>query len=166
MKPFLVRVRFQEGLAIRGGKLLLAGESGQDVHAATFPKQRLIILDRALIVRPSELKRIWIHELFHFVWWRLGNARRLGWEGVLQREIRSLASGELGWSSECRKHRLSGKDHRARTRRWREYCCESFCDSAAWLLSGIRQHGEFTLAPEYRAARRQWLREFLRYNCK
>jgi hypothetical protein len=45
---------------------------------------------------------------------------------------------------------------RYRTRRWREYCCESFCDTAAWMYSGVRSHPEFTLAPRFRARRRLW----------
>ena len=164
MKPFLVRVRFQDGMAVKAGKLLAEGETGQEVHAASFLDKRLIVLDRALLARPRELKRIWIHELFHFVWWRLGNNRRLSWEQFVLREVRARASGELGWSAEWRKRALTPADYRARTRRWREYCCESFCDSAAWLLSGVSTHGEFTLPREHRAARRKWLREFLRYN--
>ena len=28
------------------------------------------------------------------------------------------------------------RDIAGRTRHWREYCCESFCDTAAWLYSG------------------------------
>jgi hypothetical protein len=166
VKPFLVRVRFQDGLAVKAGKLAAAGEAGEAVHAAAFLDRRLIVLDRALIARPRELKRIWIHELFHFVWWRLGNARRLSWEQLVLREVRSRAAGELGWSSEWRKRALAPADRRGRTRRWREYCCESFCDSAAWLLSGASAHAEFTLAREHRAARRRWLREFLRYNSR
>ena len=164
MTPFLVRVRFQDGLTIGGGKLLGEGESGVEVHAASFLNRRLIILDRALIGRPRELKRIWVHELFHFVWWRMGNPRRQTWERLILREVRAHASGELGWSAEWRKRALSPADYRGRNRRWREYCSESFCDSAAWLLSGIGAHGEFTLAREHRAARRRWLEEYLRYN--
>lgn len=166
MKPFLVRVRFQDDLAIKAGKLLPQGEPGEEVHAASFLAKRLIVLDRALIARPRELKRIWIHELFHFVWWRLGNPRRRSWEQLLLHELRSHAPGELGWSSEWRKRALSPTDLRTRTRRWREYCCESFCDSSAWLRSGIPAHGEFTLPRNQRAARRKWLREYLRYNSK
>jgi hypothetical protein len=44
----------------------------------------------------------------------------------------------------------------ARNRRWREYCCESFCDTAAWLYAGVARHEEFTLAAPLRAARRKW----------
>jgi hypothetical protein len=158
VKPFLVRVRFQDGLSIRGGKLV---ESGTEVHAASFLDKRLIILDRALIEQPLELKRIWLHEVFHFVWWRMGNPARREWGQLLLREMRARVPGETGWSAEWRKRELRVRDYRDRTRRWREYCSESFCDSAAWLLSGIRRHDEITLGREARALRRRWLRAFL-----
>ena len=57
---------------------------------------------------------------------------------LLDEEFRRGARGELGWSAEWRKLELdAGRHLRPRTRRWREYCCESFCDTAAWLYSGI-----------------------------
>ena len=158
MTPFLVRVRFQPGMRVRGGKL---ADAGAEVHAATFLRERLVILDAALLREPEELKRIWVHEVFHFVWWRLGNARRAAWEQLLRGE---QTPGELGWSAEWRKRKLTARDWSARTRRWREYCCESFCDSAAWLLSGIGRHGEFTLPRACRTSRRRWLEKFLGYN--
>ena len=40
---------------------------------------------------------------------------------------------------------LRPEDGAGRTRRWREYCCESFCDTAAWMYSGVERHEEFTL---------------------
>ncbi len=155
MTPFLVRVRFAQ--ALRGGR-------GEEVHASSFLDRRLIVLDCALLARPAELKRIWIHELFHFVWQRMGNPRRHSWEALITSEMEENAPGELGWSAEWRKHALHSWDRSGRTRRWREYCCESFCDSAGWLLSGPRRHSEFTLGREHRAARRRWLHQFLRYN--
>jgi hypothetical protein len=62
------------------------------------------------------------------------------------------APGELGWSAEWRKLALTPAHRRDRSRAWREYCCESFCDTAAWLWSGLARHPEFTLAAQYRAA--------------
>jgi len=67
--------------------------------------------------------------------------------------------GELGWSAEWRKSKLTPLDRRERTRKWREYCCESFCDTAAWLYAGVRTHAEFTLAAAGRAERREWFRK-------
>ena len=96
--------------------------------------------------RPREFPRIFVHELFHFVWLRAGNPRRWSFERVVRGEFRSGARGELGWSAEWRKAALRAGDVRRRSRRWREYCCESFCDTAAWLYSGVIRHPEFTLA--------------------
>jgi hypothetical protein len=124
--------------------------------AATSIPRRLILLDAALFARPGEFERILIHELFHFVWVRLSNPRRRAWEDVLLRELGALAAGELGWSAEWRKDTLSPQDIRRRTPRWRRYACESFCDTAAWMFSGLRRHDEFTLAGSLRRPRRQW----------
>ena len=38
----------------------------------------------------------------------------------------------------------------------REYCCESFCDTAAWLYAGAASHAEFTLALRFRRRRQAW----------
>jgi hypothetical protein len=125
---------------------------GQEVHAATFIRQRRIVLDRALLASRAELRRILVHELFHFVWVRLSNAQRRGYVGALEDERAARARGELGWSAEMRKRTLGAPAGRA----WREYVCESFCDTAAWLYSGVRRHGEFTLAPRFRERRAAW----------
>ncbi len=126
------------------------------VDGGAFLRRRRIVLDAGLARRPSEFTRILIHELFHFAWLRLGNPLRRSWEDLLAAECAAGASGELGWSAEWRKLAL-GKRHRAaRGRRWREYCCESFCDTAAWLFAGLRAHPEFTLPLSCRARRREW----------
>ncbi len=116
------------------------------------------MLDAALLSSPREMTRILVHEIFHFVWMRLGNSTRRAYEHLLRREIQRGAKGELGWSAELRKQSLRRLDLDRRTRRWREYVCESFCDTAAWLFGGARQHSEFTLPPLYRGERRQWFR--------
>ena len=123
-----------------------------EVHAGSFLRQRRIVFS----CTRAEFPRIFVHELFHFVWLRAGNPARLSYEALLRREFRSGARGELGWSAEWRKRELSAADCRRRDRRWREYCCESFCDTAAWLYSGVRRHSEFTLTSRFRAARREW----------
>ena len=66
---------------------------------------------------------------------------------------------ELGWSAQWRKDALRLHDPIARTRRWREYCCESFCDTAAWRYCGVCEHDEFTLSKRHREARRRWFAE-------
>jgi len=123
-------------------------------HGAAFVRQRRLAFD---CTRP-EFRRIFVHELFHFVWVRAGNSRRRGFEDVLRREWQARARGELGWSSELRKERLAEHDVARRSRRWREYCCESFCDTAAWLYSG-RAHPEFTLARRWQEKRRRFFRQ-------
>jgi hypothetical protein len=119
------------------------------------------VLESQLAADPRELARILLHELFHFVWFRAGNPRRHSYELLLDAEMGHRARGELGWSAESRKRALAPADRRLRSRRWREYVCESFCDSAAWLLAGSRAHAEATLALRFRRARREWFRKTL-----
>ena len=125
------------------------------IHAGAFLRERRLLFETSLAHDTTEFDRIFVHELFHFVWLRLGNPRRLAYERLLAGEIDARARGELGWSAEWRKQALATRDRRRRTRRWREYVCESFCDTAAWLLAGVR-HPEFTLAQRFRAVRRDW----------
>jgi len=151
-----LRVRFQPELTAWRGRLLESDERGEPVHAASFIRKRLIVLDAELRKHPRELERILTHELSHFAWVRLGNTVRRSWEDLLARETRRRARGELGWSAEWRKEDLSPEDWRRRTRRWREYVCESFSDTAAWLRAEGRAHDEFTLAACFRGTRKRW----------
>ena len=130
--------------------------------AATSIPRRVILLDAAVFAHRGEFERILIHELFHFAWVRLSNQQRRAWEQVLLEELRTRATGELGWSAEWRKNTLAREDPRRRTPRWRRYACESFCDTAAWLFAGLRQHDEFTLTAPLRRPRRQWFTDVLR----
>ena len=127
------------------------------VHAGSFLRERRIALD----CTRAEFPRIFVHEVAHFVWLRLGNAARLRYEEMVRAEIAARARGELGWSAEWRKEELLPVDGAGRTRRWREYCCESFCDTAAWVYSGAMRHKEFTLAARWRRRRRAWFAEAL-----
>ena len=134
-----------------------AGPRARNWHAASFLPHRHMVLDPALLARRRELARILYHEIFHFVWARLGNPVRHGFEEVLRREWEEHARGELGWSAESCKLGLSRRDLARRSRRWRHYVCESFCDSAAWLcLTGRPDHPEWSLKPRFRSRRRQW----------
>ena len=126
--------------------------------AATFIPKRVILLDQEVLIRNGDFERILIHEIFHFAWVRLGNPKRLTWETLVRHET---AKGELGWSAEWRKSKLCGKDKEERTRAWRHYVCESFCDTAAWLYAGIQTHDEFTLAGRARARRMGWFRKYI-----
>jgi hypothetical protein len=134
-----IRIQHTPGLRDRRGP----------VHAGAFLRERRIAFDCSR----AEFGRIFPHELAHFIWLRLGNPGRRSWEAVLLSEP---PAGELGWSSEWRKQALRPTDRVRRSRQWREYCCEAFCDTAAWLWSGVERHPEFTLAVRWRAARRRW----------
>jgi hypothetical protein len=136
------------------GRIVKRG--GQEVHAATFLRERRIVLDEELRGNSGELNRIVVHELFHFAWVRLGNEARRSWERVVAAEVRARCKGELGWSAEWRKDEFRGEDVAQRSRRWREYCCESFCDTAAWRYGGLKSHEEFTLSKAARARRAAW----------
>ena len=159
-----LRIRFLPSLTVGGGKLYSNRECGQPVYAGSYIRKREIVLDRELGRRPRELARILTHELFHFAWVRLSNESRRSFENLLRREWRRHARGELGWSAESRKRNLS---HNLRPAthdllKWREYICESFCDTAAWLYSGVRRHGEYTLGARYRQLRAAWFLETFR----
>lgn len=132
------------------------------MHAASFIRKREMWLDETLRRRDAEFQRILAHELFHFVWVRLSNRRRQEWEAVVAKEWARGARGELGWSAEHRKAKLSSAHQRNRSRLWREYICESFCDSAAWWLSRMRSHDEWTLAQRHCAARARFFDNLLR----
>jgi len=127
------------------------------VHAAAFLAERRIAFDCS----SAEFPRIFVHELFHFVWARAGNPRRWRYEDLLRQELAARARGELGWSAEWRKRALPQAEVRRRGRKWRDYCCESFCDTAAWLYSGTSRHPEFTLAARWRRQREAWFRREL-----
>jgi hypothetical protein len=152
-----IQIEFLPAPRAHRGKLLSGSAArGREVHAGSFLRQRRIVLDVALKKEPRELDRILTHELFHFAWLRLGNAKRWSYEDLLRRELNNHVKGELGWSAERAKTTLTRRDPARRTRRWREYVCESFCDSGAWVFAGSRRHEEFTLPLAARRLRRGW----------
>ena len=123
--------------------------------------KREMILDKGLQAKPRELRRILIHEVFHFAWMRLGQPARESYTQMVAEEFARGARGELGWSAQYRKDALrQGKAVDFTSTRWRDYVCESFCDTAAWFFSGLRGHAEFTLSIRYRQARARWFREY------
>ena len=129
--------------------------------AATHIPRRRILLDAGLLLRTGEFERILIHEIFHFVWVRVSNQTRRSWEGVLSAELAARIPGELGWSAEWRKDKLTRSEVRRRAPAWRRYACESFCDTAAWLSAGLPGHDEFTLPAGARRTRRRWFEAHL-----
>ena len=152
-----VSLRFLPGLTADRRRLYSNRPHGEPVHAGSFIRKRRIVLDRELERQPKELARILVHELFHFAWVRLGNPARRSYEALVREEWERRARGELGWSSESRKRALLKQSLRA-SGPWREYVCESFCDTAAWIYSGVRRHAEYTLAARHRNRRAEWFR--------
>ena len=130
------------------------GDRRGPVHAGAFLRERRIAFD----CTRAEFSRIFVHELAHFIWLRLGNTRRHSYEKLLRSEH---SGGELGWSAEWRKLALKPRHRKDRSRAWREYCCESFCDTAAWHWSGVARHPEFTLSARERIRRGRWFRAAL-----
>ena len=125
-------------------------------HAATSIPRRLILLDRGVLSTRGDFERILIHEIFHFAWVRLSNQSRRDWETLLSSERQK---GELGWSAEWRKLKLTPSDRSQRSPKWKRYARESFCDSAAYLFSELKQHDEFTLPVKSRLARKSWFQK-------
>lgn len=158
-----IHIRFLPSLTVGSGKLYSNRQCGQPVYAGSYIRKREVVLDRELQRHSNEFARILTHELFHFVWVRLSNRARRSYENLLRREWKQRARGELGWSAESRKRafflRLPSSSG---TPKWREYICESFCDTAAWLYSGVHRHTEYTLSGRHRRLRAAWFRETFR----
>jgi hypothetical protein len=152
-----VSLHFLPSLTADGRRLYSNRPHGEPVHAGSFLRKRRIVLDRELERQPKELARILVHELFHFAWVRLGNPARDSYASLVREEWRRHARGELGWSAELRKRALLKHSRRPTSSRpWRDYLCESFCDTGAWLYSGVRRHPEYTLAARHRMRRAEW----------
>jgi hypothetical protein len=137
--------------AYRGKLLSGSPHVGTPVHAATFIRRRKIVLESQLTRRPALLRLITVHEIFHFVWARLSNPARRSYAALIRTEAAAHARGELGESSSMKKSPACSSD----------YICESFCDTAAWLYSGVRRSPDFTLAAHWRKRRRAWFEETL-----
>jgi hypothetical protein len=140
--------------AYRGKLLSGSGLRGIPVHAASFIRRREIVLEAELLRKPRKLRLITFHEIFHFVWARLGNRDRADYAALLRTEMSGRARGELGESSDRQKSLL--RTGCLDTAAWKFYACESFCDTAAWLYSDIQGHKEFILAARWRNLRRLW----------
>jgi hypothetical protein len=154
-----IRLRFLPALTADRRSLYSNRPHGQPVYAGSFIRKREIVLDQELERRPRELARILVHELFHFAWVRLGNPARRSYEALVREEWKRRARGELGWSAESRKRVLPRSSIRTGVSpAWRDYLCESFCDTAAWIYSGVRRHPEYTLAARHRKRRAAWFR--------
>jgi hypothetical protein len=141
------------------GKLLSGQPIGTAVHAASFIRDRSITLESALLSRPNTAKLIFVHEVFHFAWARLSNGRRQEFSDLLANEMRRGAVGELGESSAVKKGGIVSRNIAdAASRRWRDYVCESFCDTAAWAFGNVARGQDFSLANRWKGLRKEWLR--------
>jgi hypothetical protein len=165
LKGRSVYLRFLPALTADGRHLYSDRPNGQPVYAGSFIRKRQIVLDQELQRKPRELARILVHELFHFAWVRLGNPARRSYEELVREEWQQRARGELGWSAELRKRALLKSLPRVKispsptaSAAWRDYLCESFCDTGAWIYSGLRRHPEYTLAARHRDRRAEWFR--------
>jgi hypothetical protein len=156
-----IHVCLRQKLTAHRGMLLSRSSKGIPVYAGCFLGKRQIVLDDSMLRTPNVLARIFLHEIFHFVWWRLGTPLRRSFEALIREEIRNKATGEMGWSAECQKLGLTKGDELRRTRRWWDYLCESFCDTAAWSFGNKRPSCELTLHKKFRAVRHRWMKENL-----
>ena len=142
------------------GKLLTGqAQRGRAVHAASFLRKRLIVLEWELLGNISQLRLILTHELFHFVWVRLSNAQRWNYRDLVYAELWNRARGEIGESAAVAKKSISGERLAKGSVRFKDYLCESFCDTAAFLFSGVPSHSSFKLAQRWRKQRTAWFGE-------
>lgn len=118
------------------------------------------MLESEVLDHPETLPLIAIHEVFHFVWAGLGNPARHEYKELLCREWKQRAKGELGESSSLKKEPLCpGGVGGLSSRAGRDYVCESFCDTAAAIYSGVAESKWFTLASGWRKRRERWFQE-------
>ncbi len=112
------------------------------------------------------LRLIVVHEIFHFVWTRLSNRLRKEFTDLLLIEVARGARGELGESAGVKKSLLEAPNERScNSRVWRDYVCESFCDTAAWLYAGVQRDESFTLANRWRRRRARWFQMTIADSC-
>ncbi|MBV9676877.1 MAG: hypothetical protein JO185_11120 [Acidobacteriaceae bacterium] len=148
----------RRSLTAHRGKLLFGAGTGTPVHAAAFIRQRTVVLETGLLSEAERLRLVLIHEVFHFVWVRLNNCQRRDFADLLIDEMRGRARGEMGESSGLKKQLVQDRASLGLSSRlWRDYVCESFCDSAAALYSGVAANEHFTLAERWAKRRYQWL---------
>jgi len=153
-----ILIDFRPRLRAYRGDLFCGGARGSEVHAASFLRERRIVLDSVLLRNRAEHDRILSHEIFHFAWYRAPRLRA-SYEGLVAGELERAVCGEAGWSAEWRKGTLCPQDRAARSRRWKDYVCESFCDTGALFVCGLPSHEELTLPRRALARRRKWFEE-------
>ena len=156
-----IDVCYRPELTAWRGQLLSRSHKGDAVYAGSFLRKRKIVLDKHMLQAPRLLERIFIHEVFHFIWSRLGTPLRESFQKLIESEFDNAVPGELGWSAESMKLKLQAGDRESRSRRWKDYVCESFCDTGGWCFGTAKRYSENNLSPESRRARRAWMRQNL-----
>jgi hypothetical protein len=154
-------ISFRPALTAWRGRLLSGSQSGREVYAASFIRERRIVLHTDLKGDQDRLRFFLAHELFHFVWASAGNPTRSSYNALLKAEFQARARGEMGESSGVAKLKLLQNRNKTsallwRGLLWREYVCESFCDTGAVLFAGKYPVGDCTLASRWRRIREQW----------
>lgn len=120
------------------------------------------MLETSLLADPAALRFMFVHELFHFVWVRLGNKTREEYSRLLSYEIERRARGELGESSAVKKAALRAERQVSpQSAMWRDYACESFCDSASSIFTGASVHEGPKLGKIWSAIRSDWFQRKL-----
>lgn len=136
------------------------------MHAASFIRTRHIVLEQQLLQHPRKLASILVHELFHFVWPRLGTQTRASFEALIAAEMAASARGEIAESARVAKENLLPADQLLRTGRWREYVCEAFCDTAAYGYARLAPGRRNTLGNRWIRKRLDWLERAIDWNKK
>ncbi|MEJ7606581.1 MAG: hypothetical protein WKF37_09990 [Bryobacteraceae bacterium] len=103
LRGALIAVSFRPGLTAHRGELYSNGPKGDAVYAGCFLRRRLIVLDKQMLKTPRVLERIFVHEVFHFVWSKLSASLRASFEHLIASELDRRGRGELGWSAESMK---------------------------------------------------------------
>jgi hypothetical protein len=140
--------------AVRG-KLISGGTVGRELDGASFIRQRRIVLANDLST--AENQRVLLHELFHFAWVRLSNRQRRSYELLLRAEIARGVQGELSWPSFQAKGQLRPQDLDSRSKTWRGYACESFCDTCSWYWRGMPVDVEGAFPKSEKNLRQSWV---------
>ena len=79
--------------ASRGRLLSGSPDCGYAVHAASFLPGRHIVIESGLPRYRRLFRFVLLHEIFHFVWVRLGNVKRAEFNLLLEREFAAGARG-------------------------------------------------------------------------
>ncbi len=165
LPPFVgeqISLEIQARLSAYRGRLFSCTDRGTPVYAASFIRCRSIVVESALLRKPRLLRAILVHELAHFVWTRLGNLAREEFSALLREERLRGARGELGESAAVYKAALSESAVIKNSKQWRDYVCESFCDTTSAFFGSRALYLGPRLAQRFVQRRQKWFTEHLR----